>query len=58
MTHSRDAIIEAISLALTQDLFQEIMIKTITLTQPNENTQIIFIENINNEKFKIEVTKL
>ena len=58
MTYSRDSIIEAISLALIQDHFQEIMVKTMTLTQPNENTQIIFIENINSEKFKIEVTKL
>jgi hypothetical protein len=54
----KDNLIELISLSLTQDYWPESLVKRISVMPPTETVQAIEVENINGEKFRIEVTKL
>ena len=53
-----DAIIEVICQSLTEDHFEDIQIKTITLHPPIDNSQLITTCDYNGNKFSIEIKKL
>ena len=53
-----DTVVEVICQALTDVLFKTTQIREIITKPSTENGQVIEVKNGNDEKFRIEVTKL